>query len=786
MAEVPGAQYEPYFTAQPTERPIQLREVNAPAAAFGENIANAVNIFGGDIEKAGNEVFDRALALRRLQVEGQMRDLTTEYYQTIAPKEEDFLKRQGMDASQDALNAHVADIGQTQSQFMARARQVGGLYGANQFGNEAASMTRNFIQNATRHSSAQFVVAQDQSIDSQIAAKQDEMHRTTDPARLKKLTDDMAVLETQRGGIHGSTPDTVNYKTYTATSKGIANSVRGAILRDPENGAQAGQAALDSGKLSADDADSVVRAVQQSTPTAAHQWFNRVYGGQDISLGEKKVSLDRAWQAIGAGIDANTNRGPLVTTGPYAGQQALPTGVMPSNLAPWLKEAGMPAMTPEEFAKDKDAQRQLFNFKFGQFMDQTGNFNDAASMWFTGQKLTPTTAERTDHYHTNVQYIQEANRRLARTASQSEISDAAEARGNSVATTINPDAGEVYRQYVTGRWDQEKARERYARYDLHTQVSEMILQNNYKSYDEFLADPRSTAIVEQGLKVDPDYTRHIANMINSHLAAIRQHTDEEHLRSLYVMYDDNHDKFMEQNPWEDKQLSFNDQVKIARLQGDLHRSGVADPNFGKAFNDLSAMYPNEVPKKADDEEGYKSYKGDLYVAMQAWQEKNKAPLKLGTPEGNKALQEIHQMLMTKDTSGVPIYRETKVPEGFYDAVRRGNPQATDDEVRYEWFKGQSIKYFNDLYAAKKERYARVRGGFHPGAIRGSQPVVGEPDTAPMPTKVEEDPIHQFIMKQGGKAVMDWIQKRAKEVATGATTGRAGEAETGEQTVREAP
>jgi hypothetical protein len=179
--------------------------------------------------------------------------------------------------------------------------------------------------------------------------------------------------------------------------------------------------------------------------------------------------------------------------------------------------------------------------------------------------------------------------------------------------------------------------------------------------------------------------------------------------------------------------------------------------------------------------------------MNAYQERNKAPLKLGTPDGDKALQEIHQAIMAKNTeTGGPLL-ETKVPDGFRNSVLRGNPQATDDEITYEWKEGQSLKYFNDLYAARKERYARIRGGFRPGAIRGTMPVVGQPDTGPQPTGFEQsqqDPIVQFLQKIGGKAVGDWLETRAKEIATGATKAQAalkeGSPKTGEETVKEAP
>src|SRR6516225_992505 len=97
---------------QPFERPVPLPGVEAPPAAFGEATARAVQTFGGDVEKASSEVFNRALALRQLQVEGKLRDMTTDYYNEVAPIQADFLAREGVNASTEALTSHNAQLDQ--------------------------------------------------------------------------------------------------------------------------------------------------------------------------------------------------------------------------------------------------------------------------------------------------------------------------------------------------------------------------------------------------------------------------------------------------------------------------------------------------------------------------------------------------------------------------------------------------------------------------------------------------------------------------------------------------
>src|SRR5215472_16443198 len=84
---------------QPFERPVPLPGVEAPPVAFGESVANAVRTFGGDVEKASGEVFSRALALRQLQIESNVRDAVTDYASKVAPIQEDFMSQKGVNAS---------------------------------------------------------------------------------------------------------------------------------------------------------------------------------------------------------------------------------------------------------------------------------------------------------------------------------------------------------------------------------------------------------------------------------------------------------------------------------------------------------------------------------------------------------------------------------------------------------------------------------------------------------------------------------------------------------------
>jgi hypothetical protein len=92
-----------------------------------------------------------------------------------------------------------------------------------------------------------------------------------------------------------------------------------------------------------------------------------------------------------AGIETGGQKNPYATVGPANGKGQRPIGkyqVMDFNVGPWTQEILGKAMSPQEFAASPEAQEAVFKGKFvDQYLKQTGNPQDAASMWFTGKPL---------------------------------------------------------------------------------------------------------------------------------------------------------------------------------------------------------------------------------------------------------------------------------------------------------------------------------------------------------------------------------------------------------------
>jgi hypothetical protein len=128
--------------------------------------------------------------------------------------------------------------------------------------------------------------------------------------------------------------------------------------------------------------------------------------------GAGEVDIERAKRAIGTFESGNNYQsvGPQTHLGRALGRYQ----VMEQELPGQLKQAGLPPMTPQEFLRDRDAQDKLFETVFGGLQKKYGNFNDAASVWFSGRPADKAGNARDVLGTTVPQYLANTNAILAR------------------------------------------------------------------------------------------------------------------------------------------------------------------------------------------------------------------------------------------------------------------------------------------------------------------------------------------------------------------------------------
>jgi hypothetical protein len=103
--------------------------------------------------------------------------------------------------------------------------------------------------------------------------------------------------------------------------------------------------------------------------------------------GEGGDPLDRFADAIAS----QESSGRYDAIGPRHRRLGRPLGryqVMEANLGPWLSEAGLPPLSPEDFLRSPETQEALFRHKFGQYVARYGPAG-AAAMWHSGRPNPP-------------------------------------------------------------------------------------------------------------------------------------------------------------------------------------------------------------------------------------------------------------------------------------------------------------------------------------------------------------------------------------------------------------
>ena len=102
--------------------------------------------------------------------------------------------------------------------------------------------------------------------------------------------------------------------------------------------------------------------------------------------------------------------GPVVEKGMYKGQRAYGRyQVMEGNIGPWTREVFGKAMTVDEFMADPKAQDAVVEHQLKKSYNKYGNFDDAASVWFSGLPVSKA-GNRSDNFTTVPEYVKKFRR----------------------------------------------------------------------------------------------------------------------------------------------------------------------------------------------------------------------------------------------------------------------------------------------------------------------------------------------------------------------------------------
>jgi hypothetical protein len=143
------------YIKEPTvdpQSPGEQVNVNAPPAAFGENIGAALSHLGTTTDQVGNELFTRAIALQDLANETQARNKVIDFTTQAAQRQADFDSLQGVDAK-NALPAHLKAISDMRNDMRGT---LSSPMAQKYFDQEASSFQNRITFSSAAHAGEQF------------------------------------------------------------------------------------------------------------------------------------------------------------------------------------------------------------------------------------------------------------------------------------------------------------------------------------------------------------------------------------------------------------------------------------------------------------------------------------------------------------------------------------------------------------------------------------------------------------------------------------------------------
>lgn len=463
-------------TVQPSFDATPSMSSNIPMDAFGAGVAGAVGHLGRAVEGAGSELYSRAIAMQQLNEQANAANAVAEFTTAQGEKYAQYSTLSGKNAV-DGYKPYIEDLNATRE---AIGQKLSSPYAQKVYLQESRSIQARSVFSAAAHSGREgknYAIGSTQSlIDARtnaaaLAPQDDESYQ----AALEQNAKDVKHL----GDLHGWDSQAVANATQQMNSKMTMGRIQGLAKSDVPSAQKLLDAAVKAGNITGDDlgrAQSYIRT--QKLSVSSRQEASRMFTGDNPSIGQGKVPVENILEAIAGneGADYGTIHPTKVThkvKGQMITEQALGRyGVMQSNLQDWLKEAGMPAMTEQEFLNNPKAQDKLAGFKLGQFQEEGGSASAAANKWFTGSyKPDPNVS---DKINTAASYQKKFLAGLARNAGASEISNAARARSKQLFGD-DAEAEDAFESQALTRHARDKSMAREAEYEARQTIEDALV-----------------------------------------------------------------------------------------------------------------------------------------------------------------------------------------------------------------------------------------------------------------------------------------------------------------------
>ncbi len=621
---MPQVPYSGVPQVSPQAPDIPRYSADTPIGAFGGASAAAIGTLGKALEGAGNEVFQRGLAMQDLYNHSEAQEADAKYMQTAGELHANYSALSGKVAV-EAYPKYIQDLqdarkgvrdglsnGMSQKLFDSQSLSTMGRTVFNGAGH-AATENKKYALGASK--------ARVDAIGDQTLAM---------PGDDRAFQDGLAKSEAEvraQGTLAGLAPEATDEAVAQTRSDLWSKRITGLAKQAPMSAGKMLDDAVKSGGLRGGDIAKVTAIVQQARNTVGARMISHdVMTGADPRWGQGIIDIKQAQLAISS-IESGSPEGnySLVGVQTKHGRALGRYQVMEEYLPDYLKRAGLPSMTRDEFLKDHNAQDQVFVANFSQYMKKTGSANDAASMWLTGHPQA-TAGNATDPLGTDAkEYVRRFNAALAKGAPLAAKVD----MGTRIAREQAPD-DPLFPDYVEKRITTDHNRQVAIKRDdefTNRQVIETGLmgQDGGKlptTVEELTADPKAEAAWNALL---PSTQRRYMGVLARNAKGDHNWTDAtlKDYQRFKGMAQANPAEFLDQDVIS-TDLPNSAKRELINLQGRLKGKAEGDPRVQRAINILKPdLQAAGIDPK--DKEGYYQFTGALSDQLETFASENKKP-----------------------------------------------------------------------------------------------------------------------------------------------------------------
>lgn len=619
MAQVP---YSGTTSVTPGGIPQSRYHVDVSEATFGGNVGAALHNLGGQLQRSGNELFERGIAMQTLYNQSEAQAADAQYTEKAGLLHAEYNTLEGKNAV-DAYPKYIEDLKKTRQSIR---DGLSNETSQKLFESSSNGTMGRSIFNGAGHAAGQNKRYASDASTARVAAIGNQT--LSFPTDERSFTQGLATTEAEvraQGQLHGMAPEAIEEAVSTQKSKLWGERVKGLAKQDPLVAGKMLEDGIKKGDIRGEDIGRLTNLVQQQRNTVGARMISKdVNSG--IGWGKGPVDIKQAAEAIGTfesggrynlqGVETRHGR----ALGKYQ--------VMEEFLPEFLASAKMPPMTKDEFLKSPAAQDQLFNARFGQYMKETGSFNDAAAKWFSGKTMAEAGARKDAHGTTVPAYVANVNALLAKNAPLAQKV----AKGAELATAAAPD-DPLFPEYVEQRIKTDNDRAIAVRRDTEFQNRQTIedgLMGGQSgklptTVEELTADPKSQQAWEDLL---PSTQRRYLGVLARNAKGDTNWTDQSLRAYQQLKGQANADpaSFLDTDVIS-TDLPNSAKRELINLQGRLKGKAEADPRVARALGILAPDLQAAGIERKNKEEYYQ-FTGALADQLQQFSEENKRPPKL--------------------------------------------------------------------------------------------------------------------------------------------------------------